>query len=73
MAAGKPQGPREQIQPHPGDKRYVRRDDEGHFTSDQVNLNRSLSADDRHHARNVVPEGQGNRGDEHRSSKGKSR
>jgi hypothetical protein len=71
MAAGKPQGRREQIQPHPGDKRYIRRDDEGHFTKDQVDVHRSLSADDRRTAERVVPEGQGNRGDERRSPRKK--
>lgn len=69
MAARKPQGRRELIQPHPGDKRYIRRDDEGHFTKDWVDLHRSLSADDRRQARRVVPEGQGNRGDERRRSR----
>lgn len=66
MPAGKPQGKRELIQPGPGDKRYIRRDDEGHFTKDQVNLGRSLSDDDRRKAKRTAPEGQGDRGDEHR-------
>ena len=55
---------RELIEPNPGDKRYVRRAPDGTFTTDQVNIGRSLSDDDRQHARRVVPEGQGNRGDE---------
>ena len=55
---------RELIEPHDGDKRYVRRDDEGHFTEDQVDVGRSLSADRRRHAKTVAPKGQGDRGDQ---------
>ena len=54
---------RELIEPNKGAKRYARRDAEGHFTSDQVNVGKSLSADRRHHAKKVVPKGQGDRGD----------
>jgi len=36
---------RELIEPHPGDKRYVRRDDQGRFTDDQVDVGRSLRRD----------------------------
>ena len=32
---------RETIQPNPGDKRYVRRDEEGRFTDDQTNVGKS--------------------------------
>ncbi|HZO32612.1 MAG TPA: hypothetical protein VFH48_42240 [Chloroflexota bacterium] len=60
MAARK----RELVEPHDGDKRYVRRDDEGHFTEDQVDVGRSLSADRRRHAKTVAPKGQGDRGDQ---------
>jgi hypothetical protein len=59
---------RELIEPNPGDKRYVRRDANGRFTSDQVDVGRSLAADERQHAKTVVPRGQGDRGDERRSS-----
>ena len=59
MAARK----RELIEPHDGDKRYARRDDEGKFTEDQVDVGRSLSADRRQHAENEAPKGQGDRGD----------
>jgi hypothetical protein len=31
---------RELIQPHQGDKRYMRRDEQGRFTSDQVDVGR---------------------------------
>ncbi len=42
---------RELIEPNPGDKRYVRRDENGRFTTDQVDVGRSLAADRRQHAR----------------------
>ena len=43
--------------------RYVRRDDEGKFTEDQVDVGRSLSADARRTAQKTVPKGQGDKGD----------
>jgi len=58
---------REVIQPHENDKRYARRDDAGHFTSDQVSVGKSLAADRRSKAKTVVPKGQGDRGDRKRS------
>jgi hypothetical protein len=54
---------REVIEPHKGDKRYARRDSQGHFTEKQVNVGK-LSADRRTKAKTIVPEGQGDRGDE---------
>jgi hypothetical protein len=57
---------RELIQPHSGDKRYARRDADGKFTTDQVNVGKSLSSDKRTHAKTVVPKGQGDRGDQKR-------
>lgn len=54
---------REEIEPNPGDKRYVRRDNKGQFTEDQVDEGRSLSADDRQKADHVASEGQGDKGD----------
>jgi hypothetical protein len=54
---------RELIQPNAGDKRYVRRDAQGRFTSDQSDVGRSLAADNNQHAKNVAPKGQGDRGD----------
>jgi hypothetical protein len=54
---------RELIEPNPGDKRYVRRDAEGHFTEKQVDVGRSLSADKRHDAKTTVKKGQGDKGD----------
>jgi hypothetical protein len=50
------------IKPHSGDKRYVRRDDKGHFTQ-EVNVGRSLAADRRAQAKKDVKPGQGDRGD----------
>jgi hypothetical protein len=57
---------REVIKPHKGDKRYARRDSQGQFTEKQVNVGKSLAADRRTKAKTIVPEGQGDRGDEKR-------
>jgi hypothetical protein len=54
---------RELIEPHKGDRRYVRRDSQGRFTHDQVDVGRSLAADRRHHAKTHVRSGQGDHGD----------
>ena len=37
----------EVMQPHKGEKRYARRDKEGQFTIDQINVGKSLGADRR--------------------------
>ena len=55
--------PRELIEPHKGDKRYIRRDENGHFTKDQVDVGRSLAADRRQHSKTPAKKGQGDRGD----------
>lgn len=55
---------RELIEPNPGDKRYVRRDKDGKFES-EVDLNRSLSQDDKHNSKKTSKSGQGDRGDGH--------
>jgi len=55
---------RELIEPHKGDKRYARRDEQGQFTTSQDNVGKSLSADKRKKASTVVPKGQGDRGDQ---------
>lgn len=65
MAAGK----RELIEPHKGDKRYVRRDAKGHFTEKQVDVGRSLAADRRSKAKRVAKPGQGDRGDRRPASR----
>ena len=44
------------------DKRYVRRDERGRFTS-STDVGRSLAADQRQHAKNTSKPGQGDRGD----------
>jgi hypothetical protein len=46
-----------------GGSRYIRRDANGRFTSDQVDVGRSLAADQRQHARTRAPKGQKDRGD----------
>ncbi len=53
---------RELIEPTSGDKRYARRDADGQFGK-QVDLGRSLAADQRQHAKAKVKEGQGDKGD----------
>jgi hypothetical protein len=55
-------GKRELIEPHSGDKRYVRRDENGRFKS-EVDVGRSLAQDRRQHAQTKAPKGQGDRGD----------
>ena len=47
-------------------KRYARRDANGRFTSDQVDVGRSLAADRRAKAKSGAPKGQGDRGDQKR-------
>ena len=45
------------------DKRYVRRDEDGQFTDDQVDVGRSLSQDQKRDAKHTAPKGQGDKGD----------
>ena len=45
-------------------KRYIRRDDEGQFTENQVSVGKSLAADQRQKAKTVVKKGDGDRGDQ---------
>ena len=54
---------RELIEPNEGDKRYVRRDEEGEFTDSQDDVGRSLTQDRRTDAKTEVEKGQGDRGD----------
>ncbi len=51
------------IEPHKGDRRFIRRSKSGEFTSDQVDVGRSLAADRRRTSKKTVPKGQGDRGD----------
>jgi hypothetical protein len=55
-------GKRELIEPHKGDKRYVRRDEKGEFKK-EVDVGKSLAADRRQHSEHVAKPGQGDRGD----------
>ena len=55
-------GKRELIEPHKGDKRYVRRDEKGRFT-ESVEVGRSLSQDRRRKAKTVAKPGHGDKGD----------
>lgn len=57
---------RELIEPNEGDKRYIRRDDQGQFTDSQDDVSRSLSQDQRKDAKTEVKQGQGDRGDQKR-------
>jgi hypothetical protein len=54
---------REEIAPN-GDKRYVRRDDQGQFKT-EVDEGRSLAADRRQKAKHDSKPGEGDRGDHH--------
>lgn len=68
MADRRKLSPREQIEPHPGDKRYVRRTPDGRI-AESVSEHRSLSQDDRKDAKATSKPGQGDRGDAHRGKK----
>ncbi|MGI8890392.1 MAG: hypothetical protein ACR2G0_06360 [Chthoniobacterales bacterium] len=50
------------MEPHPGDKRYVRRNKKGEFKT-EVNVGRSLAADRRSKSKTKAKKGQGDRGD----------
>lgn len=56
---------RELIEPHEGDKRYVRRDGKGRF-AESDDVTRSLSADVRQHAEDDARPGHGDEGDRSR-------
>lgn len=53
---------RELIEPTPGDKRYARRDDEGHFT-EQTDVGTSSAQDQKREAKTEAKPGHGDRGD----------
>ena len=55
---------RELIEPHEGDKRYVRRDEDGQF-KESDDVHRSLSQDDKKKAKKTSKPGQGDKGDRH--------
>ncbi len=60
--------PRELIEPHKGDKRYIRRKG-GKFTKSQDDVGRASTADRRRKAKKVVKKGEGDRGDRKQASK----
>jgi hypothetical protein len=53
---------RELIEPNPGDKRYVRRDDEGRF-KESDDVGRASAQDQKRQATTASTPGQGDRGD----------
>jgi hypothetical protein len=53
---------RELVEPHRGDKRFIRRDDHGRFAK-SADVGRSLIKDVRKRAKTTVKSGQGDRGD----------
>lgn len=53
---------RELIEPTEGDKRYVRRDEQGRF-KESDDVGRSLAQDQKREAQNDTTKGQGDRGD----------
>jgi hypothetical protein len=55
--------PKTLIEPHKGDKRYVRRSKSGQFTEKQVDVGRSVSANRRSKSKSVAKKGEGDRGD----------
>jgi hypothetical protein len=61
---------RELIEPHKGDKRYVRRNAKGEF-KEMDDVGRSLSQGRRTKAKTVAKPGQGDRGDRLAPRKGK--
>jgi hypothetical protein len=58
---------RELIEPTPGDKRYIRRDDKGRI-DESVDVGKSLAQDVRKHVKTVAKPGQGDKGDRAKQS-----
>jgi hypothetical protein len=56
---------RELVEPHPGDKRFVRRDENGQF-KESDDVGRSLSQDRKREAQHEAPRGEGDKGDRKR-------
>jgi hypothetical protein len=59
---------RELIEPHKGDKRFIRRDDQGRI-KESVDVHRSLSQDDRKKATTASKPGEGDKGDKNHAKK----
>jgi hypothetical protein len=55
-------GERELIEPHKGDKRYQRRNEDGTF-GESDDVSRSLSQDVQRHSKTRKPHNQGDKGD----------
>lgn len=55
------------VEPHAGDKRYVRRDEAGKF-EESDDVSKSLSADVKKAAKTVVKSGQGDKGDQKKTA-----
>jgi hypothetical protein len=55
-------GQRELVEPHTGDRRYQRRNDDGTF-GEADDQSRSLRQDVKQHAKTKKPRGQGDKGD----------
>ena len=53
---------RELIEPHKGDKRYQRRNEDGTF-SDSDDVSKSLSQDVKRHSKTEKPKNEGDKGD----------
>ena len=53
---------RELIEPHKGDKRYQRRNDDGTF-GESDDVSKSLGADVKQHAKTKKPHNEGDKGD----------
>ena len=54
---------RELVEPNSGDKRYIRRDEQGRI-KESTDVTKSLSQDVRKDAKTTVKPGQGDRGDQ---------
>jgi hypothetical protein len=54
---------REKIEPNEGDSRYIRRDDDGKFTDDQVDVGRSSAQDQKQQSQTKSQPGHGDKGD----------
>jgi hypothetical protein len=59
--------PKRELVTQGSSKRYSRRDAQGRFTTDQVEVGKSLAADRRTKSKTVAPKGQGDRGDQRRA------
>ena len=57
---------RELIEPNPGDKRYIRRDEKGRFT-ESTDVGRSLAKDIKTKAKSAAKKGEGDKGDRKRA------